>query len=69
MDCMHNRVVFVGEKPYCLDCDQLFTRNELALIYRKRENACKHPNPDRGYASNPPKAWCPDCQNYIRDTK
>lgn len=65
MDCWHNRVSFTKGFPHCLDCGEDFKNGELAKIHKERERNCNHPNLEHGYASNPPKAWCPDCHNYI----
>lgn len=66
VQCWHNSISLTKGHPHCLDCGRDFKNGELGKILKERKRLCDHPNMERGYASNPPMTWCPDCHNYIK---
>lgn len=65
MNCMHTSISLTKRFPHCLDCGTDFKNGELAKIRKEREEKCSHSRLEYGYASNPPKAFCPDCKGYF----
>jgi hypothetical protein len=65
MECMHTAIDFTKENPICLNCGKEFANGELGRMRKEIRDKCNHSRLDYGYASNPPKAYCPDCGSYF----